>query len=60
MGLLITYIPVTLAYIIDFLQTEEFSPEFEVYIPIVLALLIALQNYLSHRGDTKLVKAVID
>jgi len=40
-----------LAYTIDFLQMTEFPPEYAFWTGLLLSILIAVQNYLKHRGD---------
>lgn len=50
-GLFVVAVPVVFAYAIEFLQTGEFTPEFEVWIPFVVAMIVAFQNYWKHRSD---------
>lgn len=50
-GLVIAFIPVGLAYSINFLESGELPPEYLVYVPMVVGLLTALQNYFKHRKD---------
>ena len=50
-GLMVVWIPILLAYTIEFLQTEEFTPEFEVWVPFIVASIVAIQNYWKHKDD---------
>ncbi len=55
-GLLITLVPIILAYIIDFVQGPEFPVEYAVYIPIIVGMIHALMNLLKHYNDTKTIE----
>jgi len=55
-GLFMTLIPVILAYTAEFLQNEEFPPEYAVFIPLVVAIIHATINYIKHRNDTEEVE----
>ena len=52
-GLLYAVIPFSLAYLIGFLETEEFPPEYAGYITLAIAILHLVTNYLKHYNDTK-------
>ena len=48
-GLGISIIPFILAYSIEFLETEEFPPEYAGYIVISIAILHSLTNFIKHK-----------
>ena len=50
-GLVYTIVPIILGYTCNFLETEEFPPEYAVYIVIAVALLHALSNACKHWND---------
>ncbi|RLF32148.1 MAG: hypothetical protein DRN07_05660 [Thermoplasmata archaeon] len=52
-GLGMTIVPIIIGYTLNFLETEEFPPEYAGYIVIATAFLHALMNYFKHRNDTK-------
>jgi len=54
-GLGITIIPVIILYSINFLETEEFPPEYAVYIPLFVAVLHAILNLVKHYNDKKII-----
>ena len=58
-GLGLTLIPVIILYAIEFFETETFPPEFTLYIPLIVAILHALLNYLKHCNDSKVVEGLI-
>jgi len=50
-GLFYAGIPFILAYSIEFLETEEFPPEYAGYIVLFTAILHALANAIKHWND---------
>jgi len=59
-GLVTTIIPVILLYAIEFLRNEEFPPEYIWIVPLLVAILDAIYNYLKHYGDTESVKVRVN
>ena len=55
-GLVITLIPVIILYAITFLEGNDFPEEFAIYVPLVVAILHAISNYLKHYDDTETVE----
>lgn len=58
-GLGMTIIPVILLYTIDFLQTEEFPPEYVWIIPLFVAIIHAILNFVKHWDDTEFIEVKI-
>jgi hypothetical protein len=58
-GLGMTLVPVALLYTITFLQEEEFPEEYAIIIPLIVAILHAIINYLKHWNDTETVKVPV-
>ena len=56
-GLLYAFIPFFLAYLIGFLQTEEFPPEYAAYVTLAIGILHLVTNAFKHWKDTKEVPA---
>ena len=48
-GLGLSIIPFILAYSIEFLETEEFPPEYSGYIILAIAILHSLTNGIKHK-----------
>ena len=50
-GLVYTGIPFLIGYTIDFLETEEFPPEYAIYITLATGILHLLANTIKHWND---------
>ena len=50
-GLALPLVVFILAYAIEFLETEEFPPEYAAYIILIIAILHALMNLVKHWND---------
>jgi len=59
-GLVLTIIPVIILYAIEFLQTEEFPDEWVWIVPLLVAILTAVLNYIKHYDDTVTIKKKVD
>ena len=50
-GLGYAFVPFILAYAIGFLETEEFPPEYAVYITLSIGILHLISNMVKHWND---------
>ena len=50
-GLGLAFVPFFLAYLIGFLETEEFPPEYATYITLAIGILHLITNAWKHWND---------
>ena len=50
-GLFYAGVPFFIGYTINFLETEQFPPEYAVYITLATAILHAIANAIKHMND---------
>ena len=54
-GLLMAMAISGVLYTMEFVEGPEFPPEYGFYIPLILAILHAVLNYLKHKDDSETV-----